>query len=71
MMPIIELMIKIIDTSITQQERIGQPFLTLTQVGEVASQVLIELLADFLLVCGRLCVLRQTFGVLFYADFLR
>ena len=71
MMPTIELMIKIVDTSITQQERIGQLFLTLIQVGEVASQVLIELLADFLLVCDRLCVLRQTFGVLFYADFLR
>jgi len=71
MMPTIELMIKIVDTSITQQERIGQLFLTLIQVGEVASQVLIELLADFLLVRGRLCVWRQTFGVLLFADFLR
>jgi len=71
MMPTIELMIKIVDTSITQQERIGQLFLTLIQVGEVASQALIELLGDFLLVRGRPCVWRQTFGVLLFADFLR
>jgi len=71
MMPTIELMIKIVDTSITQQERIGQLFLTLIQVGEVASQALIELLGDFLLVRDRPRVWLQTFGVLFYADFLR
>jgi len=71
MMPTIELMIKIVDTSITQQERIGQLFSTLIQADEVASQALIELLADFLLVDGRPCVWRQTFGVLLYADFLR
>ena len=71
MMPTIELMIKIVDTSITQQEKMSQLFLTLIQADEVASQALIELLADFLLVRDRPCVWRQTFGVLFYADFLR
>jgi hypothetical protein len=71
MMPTIELMIKIVDTSITQQEKMCQLFSTLIQEDEVASQALIALLADFSLVDGRLCVWRQTFGVLFYADFLR
>ena len=71
MMPTIELMIKIVDTSITQQEKMSQLFSTLIQADEVASQALIELLADFLLVRGRLCVWRQTFGVLLFADFLR
>ncbi|MGB0355335.1 MAG: hypothetical protein ACPGII_04680 [Opitutales bacterium] len=71
MMPTIELMIKIVDTSITQQEKMSQLFSTLIQADEVASQALIELLADFLLVRDRLCVWLQTFGVLFYADFLR
>jgi hypothetical protein len=71
MMPTIELMIKIVDTSITQQEKIRQLFSTLIQADEVASQALIELLADFLLVRDHPCVWRQTFGVLFYADFLR
>jgi hypothetical protein len=71
MMPTIELMIKIVDTSITQQEKMSQLFLTLIQADEVASQALIELLADFLLVRDRPCVWRQTFGVLLFADFLR
>ena len=71
MMPTIELMIKIVDTSITQQEKMSQLFSTLIQEDEVASQALIALLADFSLVDGRLCVWRQTFGVLLYADFLR
>ena len=71
MMPTIELMIKIVDTSITQQEKMSQLFSTLIQADEVASQALIELLGDFLLVRGRPCVWRQTFVVLFYADFLR
>ena len=71
MMPTIELMIKIVDTSITQQERMNLIFSTWIPTDEVASQVLIELLADFLLVRGRLCVWRQTFGVLLFADFLR
>lgn len=71
MMPTIELMIKIVDTSITQQERMNLIFSTWIPRDEVASQALIELLADFLLVRDRPCVWRQTFGVLFYADFLR
>jgi len=71
MIPTIELMIKIVDTSITQQEKMSQLFSTLIQADEVASQALIELLGDFLLVRGRPCVWRQTFVVLFYADFLR
>jgi len=71
MMPTIELMMKIVDTSITQQERMNLIFSILIQVDEVASQALIELLADFLLVRDRPCVWRQTFGVLLYADFLR
>ena len=71
MMPTIELMIKIVDTSITQQEKMSQLFSTLIQADEVASQALIELLADFLLVRDRPRVWLQTFGVLFYADFLR
>jgi len=71
MMPTIELMIKIVDTSITQQEKMSQLFLTLIQADEVASQAPIELLAGFLLVDGRPCEWRQTFVVLLYADFLR
>ena len=71
MMPTIELMIKIVDTSITQQERMNLIFSTWIPRDEVVSQALIELLGDFLLVRGRPCVWRQTFVVLFYADFLR
>jgi hypothetical protein len=71
MMPTIELMIKIVDTSITQQERMNLIFSTWIPRDEVASQALIELLADFLLVRDRPRVWLQTFGVLFYADFLR
>jgi len=71
MMPTIELMIKIVDTSITQQEKMSQLFLTLIQADEVASQAPIELLAGFLLVDGHPCEWRQTFVVLLYADFLR
>jgi len=70
-MPTIELMIKIVDTSITQQERIGQLFLTLIQADEVASQALIASHEDFVLVDDRPCEWRQTFGVLLFADFLR
>ena len=71
MMPTIELMIKIVDTSITQQERMNLICSTWIPRDEVASQALIEFLADFLLVRDRPRVWLQTFGVLFYADFLR
>jgi hypothetical protein len=71
MMPTIELMIKIVDTSITQQEKMSQLFSTLIQADEVASQALIASHEDFVLVDDRPCEWRQTFAVLLYADFLR
>ena len=71
MIPTIELMIKIVDTSITQQEKMSQLFSTLIQADEVASQALIASHEDFVLVDDRPCEWRQTFGVLLYADFLR
>ena len=71
MMPTIELMIKIVDTSIRKQERMNLLFSTWIPTDEVASQVPTAPHEDYVLVCGRLCVWRQTFGVLLFADFLR
>ena len=71
MMPTIELMIKIVDTSIRKQERMNLLASTWIPTDEVASQALIAPLEDYVLVRGHPCVWRQTFGVLLYADFLR
>jgi len=71
MMPTIELMIKIVDTSIRKQERMNLLASTWIPTDEVASQALIAPHEDYELVRGRPCVWRQTFGVLLYADFLR
>ena len=71
MMPTIELMTKIVDTSITQQERMNLIFSTWIPTDAVASQALIASHEDFVLVDDRPCEWRQTFGVLLYADFLR
>jgi len=69
--PTMQLITIIVQTSIKQQAKNYCFFVALTQADAVASQALIELLADFLLVRDRPRVWLQTFGVLFYADFLR
>jgi hypothetical protein len=71
MMPTIELMIKIVDTSITQQERMNLIFSTWTPTDEVASQALFAFRADYVLVRDRPCESPQTFVELLFADFLR
>jgi hypothetical protein len=71
MMPTIELMIKIVDTSIKQQEKRCCFFVASTQASEALSQALIELLEGCELVHGRPFVLLRIFGVLLFADFLR
>jgi hypothetical protein len=70
MMPTIELITKIVVTSINKQGK-DYFFAFLTQANEVASQALFAFRADCEPVRDRPCESPQTSVVLLYADFLR
>ena len=68
--PTIELMIKIVVTSISKQGK-DHFFEASTQADEVASQALFAFRADYVLVRDHPCESPQTFVELLFADFLR